>query len=112
MFEVQSVNDTFVVGCKPYYFCFNSYVGEDIKKQNDFLQNQSHPPTVELAKEWKRLLKGTDGEGHESPCVCKLLDKVDIRHASSIWRQIFIDSFLCDQRCFETASHGGIWLDR
>ena len=77
MFKVQSVNDTFVVGCKPYSFCFNSYVGEGIKKLNDFLQNQSHPPTVEVAKEWKRRLTGDDGEGHESPCVCKLLDKVE-----------------------------------
>ena len=34
MFEVQSVNDTFV-GCKPHYFCFKSYVGEGIKKLND-----------------------------------------------------------------------------
>ena len=77
MFKVQSVNDTFIVGCKPYSFCFNSYVGQGIKKLNDFLQNQSHPPTVEVAKEWKRRLTGADGEGHESPCVCKLLDKVE-----------------------------------
>ena len=64
------------MGCKPYSFCFNSYVGEGIKKLNDFLQNQSHPPTVEVAKEWKRCLTGADGEGHESPSVRKLLDKV------------------------------------
>ena len=76
MFKVQSVNDTFIVGCKPYSFCFNSYVGQGIKKLNDFLQNQSHPPTVEVAKEWKRRLTGADGEGHENPCVCKLLDMV------------------------------------
>ena len=69
MFEVQPVNDTFVVGCKPYSFCFNSYVGEGIKKLNDFLQNQSHSPKVEVAKEWKRLLTGADGEGHESVCL-------------------------------------------
>ena len=65
-----------VVGCKPYSFCFNSYVGEGIKKLNDFLQNQSHPPTVEVAKEWKRRLTGADGKDHENPCVCKLLDMV------------------------------------
>ena len=47
------------------------------KKLNDFLQNQSHPPTVEVAKEWKHRLTGADGEGHESPCVCKLLGKVE-----------------------------------
>ena len=47
------------------------------KKRIDFLQNQSHPPTVEVAKEWKRRLTGADGEGHESPSVCKLLDKVE-----------------------------------
>ena len=47
------------------------------KKRIDFLQNQSHRPTVEVAKEWKRRLTGADGEGHESPCVCKLLDKVE-----------------------------------
>ena len=76
MFKVQSVNDMFIVGCKRYSFCFNSYVGEGIKKLNDFFQNQSHPPTVEVAKEWKRHLTGADGEGHENPCVCKLLDMV------------------------------------
>ena len=32
---------------------------------------------MEVAKEWKRRLTGADGEGHASPCVCKLLDKVE-----------------------------------
>ena len=58
-------------------YLLTSYVGEGIKKLNDFLQNQSHPPTVEVAKEWKRRLTGAHGEGHESPDVCKLLDKVE-----------------------------------
>ena len=40
------------------------------------VKNQSHPPTAEVAKEWKRCLIGAYGVGHESPCVCKLLDKM------------------------------------
>ena len=40
------------------------------------VKNQSHTPTVEVAKEWKRCLIGAYVVGHESPRVCKLLDKM------------------------------------
>ena len=40
------------------------------------VKNQSHTPTVEVAKERKCCLIGAYVVGHESPLVCKLLDKM------------------------------------